>query len=206
MLNGCVNCSLPGTEVRITRNCWRETPLTRFGQTWHANESEQLRISRATSGLPSLWIHSNLHLCLCQCSPEADPRTGCYDFWGKAAWASEQKRMYCNRTNASDFLFPEPLFKEKKMFTFKSSSLFYCHMQNPLTVQQDRFHTLCAHRLYSCSFISWLAHEACAWSAVHGHTASQTVPSECAQVRDGSTALRAPLHGSLRAAGSNFSV
>lgn len=117
--------------------------------------------------------------------------------------------MYCNRTNASDLLLPEPLFKEKKMFTFKSSSLFYCCMerlgQNPLTAQRVRFHTLCEHRSYSCSFMSWSAHEACAWSAVHGHTASQTVPSECAQVRDGGTALRAPLHSSLRAAGSSFS-
>lgn len=160
-----------------------------------------LWICRATGGLASLWIHSHLHLCLHQCSLEADPKSGCCDFGGKTAGVS---------CNASNLLFPESLFKEKKMFTFKSSSLFCCRMarlvQKPLTAQQDGFHTLCVHRPCSCSSLSWSAHQACPWSAVHGHAASQTVPNEYPQAREGSTALRAPWHGSLRAAGSSSSA
>lgn len=138
---------LPGTEVRITRTAGRRQLLRCFGQTWHANNSEQLSISRDTSGLSSLWIHSNSHLCLHHCCPEADPKSGCHKFWGNV---SEQKCMLCNRRNASNLLFSQPLFKENKVFTFQSSFLFYCHMarlvQNPLTAQQDHFHTLYVHR------------------------------------------------------------
>lgn len=67
----------------------------------------------------------NMHLCLHRCSLEANPKPGWLDsLQGKTIWFREQRCMYCNQTNASNLLLPEPSFKEEKNVCLQQTIFF----------------------------------------------------------------------------------
>jgi len=128
-----------------------ESSLTHFNQTWHANSFEQLRISTVTGGLYSLRFNfKHAPLCLHHCSLEANPKSCWLDsLHGKAIWFHVQKCMYCNKTNASNLLFPNPSFKDEKNVHLQKIILFAIltygkTCKNMLIMQYNHFHTLCA--------------------------------------------------------------